>query len=287
MSDFDAGLDRAALDRDYGAQATVGPDRFAAIMARYRAETEAARALMPPAEHVYDPPSGERLDLWGADPAAPPRPAVLFIHGGYWRMLGRGDSGFMAPMLAARGVATVVPDYTLAPAASLAEIVRQMRAALAWLWTRAPALGIDRRRIVVAGSSAGGHLAGALLAGGWQAAAGLPQGAVAGALPISGLYDLAPLARCFPQDWLSLSPADVAVLSPLRHLPPAPVPLHVVRAELEPAGFVRQSDAYATALGTRTRVIAGRNHFDVILDLARPDSALSSLLFSLLAGRHG
>lgn len=282
MSEFDATLDRAALDRDYGAQATVGPERFAAIIAEYRAATDAARAHLAPRAHVYDPASGEALDLWGADPSAGPRPAVMFIHGGYWRMLGRADSGFMAPALAQHGIATVVPDHTLAPAVSLAEIVRQLRAALTWLWTNAPELGIDRRRIVLAGSSAGGHLVGALLADGWRAAAGLPEDAIAGAMPISGLYDLAPLRRCFPQDWLSLSETDVAALSPLRHVPVRPPPVAVVRAALEPAGFVRQSDAFAGALGTTATVIADRNHFDVILDLARPDSDLSALLRGLI-----
>lgn len=282
MSGFDAHLERAALDTDYGAQASVGVERFTAIMADYRAATETMRAQLTPTEHVYDPKAGERLDLWGADPAGRPRPAVLFIHGGYWRMLGRADSGFMASMLAGRGIATVVPDYSLAPGVTLAEIVRQIRASFAWLWTHAPQLNIDRRRIVVAGSSAGGHLVGALMANGWRAQIGLPENAIAGALPISGLFDLAPLARCFPQDWLRLSDWDVASLSPLSNLPAQLPPTIVARAAHEPAGFVRQSDAFAAVLGAPLHIIKGRNHFDVILDLADPDSELSRLLLSLI-----
>lgn len=282
MSAFDADLGRATLDVDYGAQATIGPARFAAIMADYRAASDAAQARRAPAEYVYDPQSGERLDLWGADLEGTPRPAVMFIHGGYWRMLGRTDSGFMAPMLAERGIATVVPDYSLSPAVTLAEIVRQVRASFAWLWTNAPRLNIDRRRIVVAGNSAGGHLVGMLLADGWRAQAGLPENAIAGAMPISGLYDLGPISRCFPQDWLSLSKDDIAALSPLAHLPARPPRTIVVRAGFEPAGFVRQSDAFATALDQEVRVIEGRNHFDVILDLARAESEMSRLLLSLV-----
>ena len=59
----------------------MGPDRVAAIMADYRAATNAAREKLTPSVHVHDPAGGERLDLWGADRAGPPRPAVLFIHG--------------------------------------------------------------------------------------------------------------------------------------------------------------------------------------------------------------
>lgn len=284
MSAFDADLDRAALDKDYGAQATIGPVRFAAIMADYRAATEAALARITPSVHVYDPASGQLLDLWGADPSGPARPAVMFIHGGYWRMLGREDSGFMAPMLADRGIATVVPDYTLAPAVSLAEIVRQVRASLVWLWTNAPRLNIDRDRIVVTGNSAGGHLAAMLVADGWRQAAGLPENAIAGAMPISGLFDLAPVSRSFPQDWLGLSAEEADALSPLGRVPANPPPMVVVRAELEPGGFVRQSDAFAAALGLPVHVMGGRNHFDVILDLADPGSVISGLLLGLVEG---
>lgn len=287
MSAFDADLDRAALDVDYGAQASVGPARFAAIMSHYRAATDAARARLAPAEYVYDPQSGQRLDLWGADPDGAPRPAVMFIHGGYWRMLGREDSGFMAPMLAERGIASVVPDYGLSPAVTLAEIVRQVRAGFAWLWTNSPRLNIDPKRIVVTGSSAGGHLVGMLMADGWRTQAGLPDDAIAGALPISGLYDLDPISRCFPQGWLSLSQGDIAALSPLANLPARPPKTIVVRAAFEPAGFVRQSDAFAAALDQTVRVIDNRNHFDVILDLADADSEMSRLLLSLVGPDRG
>lgn len=287
MSAFDADLSRARLDVDYGAQASVGPERFASIMADYRAATEAARAQLTPAAHVYDPQSGQRLDLWGADPQGAPRPAVMFIHGGYWRMLGREDSGFMAPMLAGRGIATVVPDYSLSPSVTLTEIVRQMRASLVWLWTNALQLNIDRNRIVVTGNSAGGHLVGMLLADGWLSDAGLPDDAIAGAMPISGLYDLAPLSRSFPQDWLSLSQGDIAALSPLTNLPGQLPKTIVARAGLEAAGFVRQSDAFAAALGQTVQVIDGRNHFDVILDFMDPDSEMSRLLLSLIEPDRG
>jgi arylformamidase len=43
------------------------------------------------------------------------------------------------------------------------------------------------------GSSAGGHLVGMLLAGGWQADYGVPEAVMRGSLPISGLFDLRPL----------------------------------------------------------------------------------------------
>jgi arylformamidase len=277
----EAGWPRARLDADYAARGCVTEAEFARIIGQYAALSAAAAAL-PGARTglAYDPHSDERMDLFGTRPGAA-RPCVLFLHGGYWRALSRAQSAFMAPALAARGIACAVPDYTLAPAASLTEIVRQCRAALAFLWQRGDALGIDRDRIVVAGSSAGGHLAATLAAPGWQAAAGLPARPLRGLMPVSGLFELAPVASSHVQDWMRLLPGEVAALSPLRHPPDPALPAVVALAAVEAPGFVRQSHAYAAALGVAPLVVAGRNHFDVMLDLADADSALSGALAAL------
>ncbi|MVA99022.1 alpha/beta hydrolase fold domain-containing protein [Nitratireductor sp. CAU 1489] len=284
-------LPRATLDEDYNARATVSPERFEREMRRYRALSEPAR-VMPGAalDVIYDTESGQALDIFGA--AAPGqrlRPVFLFIHGGYWRALSKADSAFMAPMLDRHGVATAVLDYRLAPAASLAEIVREVRAAVAFLWRRGANYGIDPQRIFVGGSSAGGHLTGAVLADGWQEHLALPQDVVKGALPISGLFHLAPIAGSFVQEWIQLSPEDVVALSPAEHVPRTGCPLVVAFASGEPDGFGRQSrafDALWRAAGFRSTVmmVPDRNHFDVVLDLADDDSALSLTLRGLIAG---
>jgi len=278
----EAGWPRDRLDADYAARRCVSPAAFEAIIARYASESAAALAL-PGARRglVHDHASGERLDLYGTAPGQA-RPVVVFIHGGYWRALSKDQSAFMAPMLAARGIACAVVDYTLAPAADIAEIVRQCRAALAYLWHGADALGIDRGRIVACGSSAGGHLTGALLQPGWQAAAGLPAQPLAGALPVSGLFDLAPLAASHVQDWMGFTPAQIAACSPLRHLPDPTPRVSVAVAETETPAFHRHSAAYAAAFGVPVLTIPGRNHFDVILDLTDPGTALSRALLDLV-----
>lgn len=274
-------LPRDQLDHDYSARRTVSGAEFDAIIAQYLSQSQAARDLPGSrTDLVFDPALGLKLDLFGTAPGEL-RPLVLFIHGGYWRALSKEHSAFMAPMLAARGIASAAPDYRLAPAANMDDIVGDCRRALAWLWHNATDLGIDRHRIVVTGSSAGGHLAGALASPGWQAGLGLPIQALSGLLPISGLFDLAPLAVSHIQDWMNFTPEQVQAHSPLRHLPQG---LHcaVALAEIEAEGFFRQSRAYAAALGVDCQVIAGRNHFDVVLDLARPGSALSDSLLRLI-----
>lgn len=271
-------LSRSQLDADYTAKNCTSPEDFTRIIGEYASRSIAATAL--PGTHLniaYDPASDARLDLFNAGDN---RPVFVFIHGGYWRALSKEHSAFMAPMLAKHGIATAVPDYTLAPAASLTEITRQMRAAFAHLWHNSATLGIDRNRIVISGSSAGGHLAAALAMPGWQQGFGLPDTAVHAAYPISGLFELAPIAASHVQDWMHLTPEETETLSPIRHAKGS-VRSHVVVAEHETAGFHRQSAAYARAIDAPLYTVPGRNHFDVILDLTDDQTTLSKTLLAL------
>ena len=272
---------RDRLDADYTARNCVAPDVFTAIIGDYLSRSAPARAMAGARlDLVYDETSGEKLDLYGTR-AGELRPLVLFIHGGYWRALSKEHSAFMAPMLADLGIASAAPDYTLAPAASLTEITRQMRAALAHLWHNADSLGIDRNRIVVTGSSAGGHLAGTLMMAGWQDSFGLPAQVLKGALPLSGLFELAPVAGSHVQDWMQLTPDEVQALSPLRQIDGAPRSVIAV-AEHETSGFHRQTRAYANALQAPEIIASGRNHFDIVFDLCDPTTEVGQALLRLV-----
>ena len=285
MLQDEATLSPALLDADYTARLTVNDADFARIIGDYEGLTTAAQNSPTFCSEIeFCPATGLKLDLYGTKPGAV-RPLVIYVHGGYWRLLGREHSGFAAPMLAAQGIACAVPDYRLAPGVSITEIIGDCRRALAHLWHNAAALGIDRDRIVVTGSSAGGHLAAALAQPGWQADLGLPEQALHGCLPVSGLFELAPLAASSVQDWMRFTPEELAQ-SPMRHLPQGlngAVALAAGKGEV--AGFHRQSEAYAKATGWPLMRIKGRNHFDVILDLARADSALSQALIGLVQAR--
>jgi arylformamidase len=272
-----------ALDVAYDARGTVGPEMFSELMRRYRAESDAAVAHLPGVRGIlYDRGGSERLDVWGPGTPTAPRPVFVFVHGGYWRALTRQDSAFMAAVLHARGAATVVVDYTLAPGATLEEITLQVRAAIAWVHRSGPAYGLDPGRIVVGGSSAGGHLAAMTMVGGWQEEAGLPETAVAAGLLISGLFDIRPLVHTQANAWLGLDPDRAAVLSPILLPVVERCPAAVLAAEREASGFLAQSEEFAAHWGVGATVVPDRNHFDVLLDLADPVSTVSQALFGLI-----
>lgn len=274
------------LDAQYDIEASV-PD-FGVYVDQFIARSAAARAALPARLDVpYGPTLAETVDVFpGAGPApAAGRPAVLFVHGGYWKVTTSKEWSYVAGGLVERGVTVVVENYALCPGVTVREIVRQHRAAFAALYRDADALGVDRSRLVVAGHSAGGHGVACLAATDWAGDYGLPPAPIAGVLGVSGLYDLRPLPRTFVGPHLGLDAGEAAALSPLLH-PPAALPRTVLTyGTAETAEFARQTCDYAAALqaqGLDVEVTAlPRNHFDILDDLADPDGPLARAVIRL------
>lgn len=258
-------LTRAELDLQ------LSPSRFAkdfpGILMRHEAETQAS--LVSRRTLRYGPRPRNEMDVTDG---ASDRPCFVFIHGGFWQEGSKAGSGFAVPAFAAVGWAHAALGYTLAPEARLEEIVDEIAAALDVLRGEAPDLGIDPDRIVLAGHSAGGHLAAAILSG----MAGSAEG-IAGALLISGVYDLAPVAASYVNDAMGMTEAEAEALSPLLRAPTRDIPVRFLIGADEPEAFQRQTDALAAAWRPHlSRVdvarVAGRDHFDILDELADPAS---------------
>jgi arylformamidase len=275
-------LSRAELD------AQLSPSRVAkdpwGTLARHAAETASLRgdpSLVRHEDVATGPAARQRLDIT-ARPGTGLRPALVFIHGGFWQQGDKGGSGFAARPWAAQGWVHVAVGYTLAPQARLRGIVAEIAAALGFLRAEGPRFGIDPARLVVAGHSAGGHLAAAMLAGmGRFRPAGL-----AGVVLVSGVFDLAPVAASCVNDAAGIDAAEIAALSPLYADPAADVPVHVAAAADEPEAFHAKSRALAAAwrpclsrLGTG--VSPGRDHFDVLDDLADPGAPVFAAIAAM------
>lgn len=271
------GLDKAALERAYNARQSV--PSFEAEYARYVAASERVKREIPHiADIVYDPASGETLDFYPAQPGAP---VFVWIHGGYWRATSKDDNAFVVPGPRAHGMAVAVINYTLAPAVTLDEIVRQVRCAIAFLHASRERLAIAPGPMAVGGSSAGGHLVGMLLADGWHETFSVPDDVIGTALPLSGLHDIEPLRHTHINDWLGLDDGMIARNSPIFHIPRRSTALVLAAAGgLETAEFRRQTADYHAAW-----VAAGHegahidmpehNHFDIALSLGEPEGILA------------
>jgi acetyl esterase/lipase len=84
-------------------------------------------------------------------------PLIVYVHGGAWRGGVRDSVPFGA--LVKDGFAIASVDYRLSTQALFPAQVHDIKAAIRYLRSKQTQLGIDSRRIVIAGSSAGGHLA--------------------------------------------------------------------------------------------------------------------------------
>src|SRR5262245_3177242 len=267
-------MDRATLDAAYNNSAAVvdSPD----WLARWRERSAGVRAA-----------SGLKLDIaYGARPrtrfdyfpcGARHAPLFVFIHGGYWQRNEKETFAFVAEGPRAHGIDVAVPGYTLAPQARLTEIVEEMRAVLTHLSRHAGDFGFDGNAIFVGGWSAGGHLTAAIA----------DHPAFRGGMPISGIFDLEPIALNYLNGKLSLDDAEVASQSPLRHIPRALPPLRISVGGDELPELVRQSRDYAAALQARglpaqLAVLPGLNHFSIMEEIASPGGALTRELVALI-----
>ena len=272
--------DKRALDAEYNNRAKV--KNAMEWMARYGGESARVRAELP---MRFDVPFGrhhaERLDVFPASGAGPgPVPVHVFVHGGYWHRLDKTDFSFVAR--AFREAATVVVNYALVPNVDLDELVRQVRASIAWLHANAKTFGGDPDRITVSGHSAGGHLVAMLLATDW-AQFGAPADAVKAGCAISGLYDLEPIRLCYLNDVLALSPEAAQRNSPVLLKPRGRAPLVLTVGADEGPEYLRQTNDLAAAwraLGAPVDIVdaAGLDHFSIVAELERPDSALARVI---------
>jgi arylformamidase len=272
-------LDRSTREREYSPSSVVGGD-YPPFLERYRAESAAALRTLPVQRDLrYGGAPRAQIDYVPA-PAPAHRPGLLvYFHGGYWQELSKTESAFLAPAWHAAGFAHAIVGYTLAPAARLPDIVGECRAAIAWLHARADALGFDARRIVAAGSSAGAYLA--------AACADVDRAPLQGVVLVSGIYDVAPLIGTTINDALGLDDATAAALD-LVTAARRCCPAVVAWGEIETAEFKRQSRAFAArlagdAIPCTSLEVPGRNHFDVVLDLADPASTLFAAARALFA----
>ncbi len=264
--------DQAALDRQYNNQRRV--PGFADHVTGWQRESARVReSLRGDRDVAFGPTAEETVDIYLPAKSGRATPVQVFYHGGYWRSFKASDFAFVAERLVEAGAIAVIVNYALVPSVRIGELVRQCRAALAWVHANIGRYGGDADRIYVSGHSAGGHLVAALAA--MAPLAGEPdtRGLLQGGVAISGLYDLEPIRLCYLQETLQLTPAEVEACSPARRLPGASKPLVLAYGADESDEFARHSQEYGRALAGRgiactVHALAGHNHMSVCTALS-------------------
>jgi arylformamidase len=264
------------VEREYNLRAAF-PDH-PQWFARWAADSAAARERLDARLDVrYGTGPKQTMDLF---PAPNARGTLLFIHGGYWRALDKIDHSFVAAPLVAQGISAAVVNYDLCPEVGIARIVDECREAVAWLLREGPRRGLAMERLVVSGHSAGGHLAATLVATDWRAR-GLPADALAGAVALSGVFDLEPLVQVSFNVDLKLDAGRAYLVSPIHLQPRTSLPVLIAAGADETSEFIRQSwllwERWPECHPPGRRgplFIPGRHHFSVLSDLGDPASEL-------------
>jgi arylformamidase len=267
------GMTRAELDTAYDNRAAV--KNSAAKLAEWTERSARFRAAHPALLDLpYGPRPRNRIDVFRA--GARGAPLLVFIHGGYWQRNAKEPFACMAEGPLARGFDVALAGYTLAPEATMSEIVAEVCAAIAWLRTQGPRHGVGEGRLVVSGWSAGGHLTAMAMA--------TPE--VDAGLAISGIYDLEPCRLNNLNDALRMSAEEAAAMSPMRHLPRRKAPLVIAYGAAELPELQRQSRDYCAALSeaglaAELMPLARHEHFSILDELASPAGELTDAVARL------
>ena len=266
------GMTRAQLDAAYNNSAAVknSADKLADWIARSERVRARRNALL---DIPYGTRPRNKLDVFRCGEAD--APLLAYIHGGYWQRNAKEFYACLAEGPLARGFDVTMVGYTLAPDASLTEIVAEVRSALRFLRGQGPSFGIAGQKLIVSGWSAGGHLT----------AMALPD-ANAG-LAISGVYDIEPCRLNYLNERLKMTIEEQTALSPIKQIPPSSARLTVAYGAAELPELQRQSRDYHAARiehGIPSELLAlnGHDHFSILEELADPMGLLTEALLRLL-----
>ncbi|MFT4503739.1 alpha/beta hydrolase [Caballeronia sp. 15711] len=256
-------MDRATLDAAYsnGDPPADFTTRSAAFYASHSGDLDVRYGTAPRERFDFFPASSDKQS---------PAPTFVFVHGGYWQSCDKELCAFVAQGPLARGMNVVVAEYTLAPTASITQIVSEIGRLLDFLVEQ------GHTTLVLGGHSAGGHLT----------AMHRHHPAVRYALPVSGLFDLEPISAGRLNDKLGLLAEEIARFSPMRHIGHG-APMVVSVGDAERPELIRHSHDYAHACADAGESVTyvplpAADHFSILYDLADPDGLQLTALAKLM-----
>lgn len=264
-------MDQAALDAAYD-QTVWAPNQALTAQRRSAAAAE-AKARLKPERRSYGETAIEAFDFYPCGVAG--APIVIFIHGGAWRNGTAETFAHLADTFVSAGAHAAILDFASIDDAGgrLETMAEQVRAATAFIAKSARELGGDGR-IFVCGHSSGAHLSSCVLTTDW-ASHGLPQDVLAGAILMSGMYDLEPVRRSKRSAYVRFTDETVEALSAMRRIDRIRCPVIVAHGGCESPEFQRQARDFTQALrqagkDVRFIVVEAANHFEMMEQLHNP-----------------
>ena len=226
------------------------------------------------------------LDVFMPANASPPRPVLIFVHGGAFVAGDRRESGtpfYDNIMLWAvrNGFVGVNMTYRLAPQAKWPAGAEDIGSAVQWVANNIGGRGGDPARIYLMGHSAGAvHVASYVSHPQFYQVKG---GGIAGAIMVSGLYDLTAMKLGDPERaYFGDDPSRYAEESSLPGLATTSIPLMIVAAEMDPPAFLRQFELLKDATCkrasgcARTLILPQHSHMSEVYSINTADTRLTN-----------
>jgi acetyl esterase/lipase len=267
-------------DRDLGLNNGLAVSGSVDMVAGWEQRSADLRKRYP--DHIdlrYGPRERNRIDFLKAREGGT---TLLFIHGGYWQTRAKEVFTVMSEGPMAHGINVALIGYTLAPDATLDEIVGEIHAGIDFLTKQLPALGAASDGIVVSGWSAGGHLT----------SMALSHPRVRAGMAISGIYDLEPIRHSYLNEKLRLDEATSRRNSPMMQAGGPFKPLSLVVGSAELPLLRKQTADFA---GHRARCglpvtyeeIPAANHFTIMNEMMSPKGRITTLIRELFERTTG
>jgi arylformamidase len=271
--------DAAWYEQQYNPRLTV--QNVGALLDNWRRKSAITRNELEPACDIkYGPHRRENYDVFRVPNA---KGTLIYVHGGYWRMLSKLETSFVAAPFVTAGYSVVLVNYPLCPDVTLTHIRDSIRRAFVHLW-KETLTETERTNIVVTGHSAGGHLAAYHATLDW-AALGLPSDAVKGIVALSGVFDVEPLIPTSMNADIRLTPESAKALNLMSVPLVVKVPILLAVGADEPESFHQQSKNLAAAWHITSPgylSVAATNHFTLVDAFANPDHVLHSHVLAML-----
>ena len=229
------------------------------------------------ADLAYGEFERQNLDIFPAKIETVKPPILLFIHGGYWRMMDKSQFSFIAPAFQKKGVTVALANYRLLGDVSLEAIVDDVKQVTKWLAQHADSYGFDGARLVICGHSAGAHLA---------AHAALDNKAVSGLAGVSGVYDLEPIRNSFLNEIEFLDEEIVARLGSKSLIPNKACRALFAYGRQEGVEFARQSELQTRNWQNQEHSVVqlklDANHATSVAQLGDADSPLFKAVLRII-----
>ena len=277
MSTLFSALDWRAMSqqqRDLGLNNGIAVPGSVDMVAGWEHRSGELRQRHP--DHIdlrYGPRERNRIDFLKVGDNAP---TLLFIHGGYWQARAKEVFTVVAEGPMAHGINVALIGYTLAPDATLDEIVAEIHAGIDYLTGQLPALGAAADGIVVSGWSAGGHLT----------SMALSHPKVRAGMAISGIYDLEPIRHSYLNEKLKADEAVSRRNSPMMMADGPLKPLSLVVGSAELPLLRKQTADFAGhrarhGLPVTCEEIPGADHFTILHEMMSPKGRITTLIRQL------